>query len=384
MNSSGHDRASVPPLIARVPVDVRVALIPWLLSRALVVGALAIARFIGNEVHVTGRHHVAPSQGLFSWDAAYYRDIAAHGYETVRHAGGLRFFPLVPLLSRGLGWLLFGRYGVALIVIVNLAALAFGALLHRLVMHETGDAGLARRAVWLGLLAPSAMVLVTGYAEAMLLTCSVAMFLALRTRRWELAACAGVLAGLTRPTGVLLIIPAAIEAARHLRAASRSESARRLLAVASPMIGLGLYLAWVGRVYGDWLIPLHLQNDAKLRGGWAEPIGRLVRAARDLFGGNHIGSGLHFVWGVVAIGLVVVVCRRLPMAYGAFAGVSVLVALSAHNLDSFERYALSAFPLVIAAAILTQHEDLERPVLVASGAVLLAYSVLGFLGIFIP
>jgi len=202
VNTTHREGYTGASLWARVPRDLRVVLLPWVLSRGLVLGALATARFIGDELHVSGRHHVALTQGLFSWDAAYYRDIAAHGYAAVQHAHGLRFFPLVPLLARGLGVLLFGRYGAALLIIVNLAALAFAVLLHRLVVRETADESLARRAVWFGLLAPSAMVLVTGYAEAVLLTCAVAMFLALRSRRWEWAALAGMLAGLTRPAGV--------------------------------------------------------------------------------------------------------------------------------------------------------------------------------------
>ena len=50
--------------------------------------------------------------------------------------------------------------------------------------------------------------------------------------------------------------------------------------------------------------------------------------------------------------LIVVAFWRLPVSYGAFAFCVVVVALSGSNLDSFERYALSAFPLVMAGATL--------------------------------
>lgn len=384
MTTARVTRTRVAAILGRAPDDLRVAAMPWVVSRVLVLGALGLARFIGDELHATGTHHLQLGQGLFSWDAAYYRDIAQHGYASVQHANGLRFFPLVPLLARGLGVVFLGHTAAALIVVTNVGALAFAALLHRLVLREWGDRALARRAVWLGLLAPPAMVLVTGYAESVLMALSVAVFLALRSRRWEWAALAGLLAGLTRPSGVLLVLPAAIEAARGWRAAKPRELARRVGAVVAPVVGAGIYLAWVEGVYGDGFLPMRLQQDPKLRGGWVEPVGRLVDAARDLFGGDRFGSGLHFVWALLFIGLVVVAVRRLPASYSAFAGVSVLVSLSAHNLDSFERYGLAAFPLVIAAALVVGRDDVERPVLVCSAAGLVGYAALGFLGISIP
>src|SRR4029078_4623430 len=94
-------------------------------------------------------------QGLFAWDAAYYRAIAEHGYGDLPKAA-LRFFPIVRLLSRVFGVVFGGNETVALIVIANVSALVFGALLHRLALVETGDALLARRAAWYGALIPAA------------------------------------------------------------------------------------------------------------------------------------------------------------------------------------------------------------------------------------
>ena len=54
---------------------------------------------------------------------------------------------LVPLLARVLSVPLFGDVGLALVLIVNLAALGAGIALHRLVREETGDRVLSARAV---------------------------------------------------------------------------------------------------------------------------------------------------------------------------------------------------------------------------------------------
>jgi hypothetical protein len=362
--------------------DVRAALVPWALARVLVVGSLALTRFGVDNIE-GARRPVQLGQGLFAWDAAFYREIAEHGYGAA-HSETLRFFPLVPLLSRWLGFVFLGNDAVALIVIANGSALLFGALVYRLTRLETGNPHTATRAAWFAAILPPAMALVLGYAEATFMLLSVAMFLALRTRRFGWSIPFGVLAGLTRPVGVLLAVPAAIEAARTWRGASLRDRATRIGAVVAGPVGSGLYLLWVRYAYGDTFLPLSIQNNRAHRGGFVDPFTRIYDGISDLVHGDRFGSGLHILWLAVFVVLIVVLLQRLPSSYGWYAAAMVVVNLSARNLDSFERYAVSAFPLVLAVALVTDRPDVERPVLVVSAAGLVGYSVLGFLGVYVP
>jgi len=318
---------------------------------------------------------------LFSWDAAWYRDIAERGYDGVAREG-LRFFPLVPLLARVLSVPLFGDVGLALVLIVNLAALGAGIALHRLVREETGDRVLSARAAWLLAVLPAAVVLVLGYAEGLALLLVITAFLMLRRKRWWAAAALGVLAGLCRPTGMLLALPALVEVARGWGAAR--DRTGRIAAVLGAPVGTAVYLAWVEWQYHDWALPLRLQNSADLRGGWDDPLSAIWGSARALVSDGRIGDGLHTPWiGLFAL-LLVVVFVKLPASYGLFSTAVLGLALSAHNLGSFERYGLFAFPLVIALAMLTKEPRLERVVLVAAGAALAGFTTLIFVGAFVP
>lgn len=358
------------------------AVVPWIVTRVLVIGALGAARHLVDELAVVPRP-LQIGQGLLAWDAAFYADIAGGGYDAVPRAG-LRFFPMVPYLGRILGGLpgLDARDGV--IVVANLSALAFGVLFHRLVLAERGDPALARRAVWVAALAPPAFVTVLGYAEASLMLLAAAMFLALRSRHYALAAAAGFAAGMVRPVGVLLALPALIEVARGRRQLPPRELATRLLAVAAPGLGLLSYLLWVRARTGDLLLALRLHDDPLLRGGTVEPVGNLFDAAGDLFAGDRVGSGVHFVTAVVTIALVVVLAGRWPASYTAYAAVSIGLALTASNLDSLERYTFAAFPFLLAVADLTHRPAVERTVLVGAAGGLVAASVLAFTGILVP
>ena len=362
--------------------DGRAALGPWVAGRLIVVAALVVTRFADHQVGAKPSP-VALHQGLFAWDAAFYRSIATHGYSGLPRAA-LRFFPLVPILARGLGTVLVGRYDVALIVVANASALVFAALLHRIAMLETGDARLARRAAWFGSVFPPFAVLVMGYADATAMVFAAGVFLALRTRRFAVAIPLGVLAGLCRPVGVLLVIPAVIEAARDWRASSARERAVRTAAAAAPAVGMAAFLAYAGVAFGDVLAPLTVQNRANLRGRFEFPITSLLNGVRDLVHAGRFGPGLHVLWAVLFAALLVVVARRLPSSYGAYAAVALVLSLSAHNLDSFERYCASTLPFLLGAAFVTSRPDAERLGLALAAAGLFAYSVLVFLGLSVP
>ncbi len=352
----------------------------WIAARFAVFGALALTRFLVSNLGAedpAGR----PPSGLLGWDASWYVRIIDTGYNHLPWES-LRFFPLLPLLAKLLHPLFGAR--VALLVIVNLAALGAGILIERLARFETSDKATAARAAWFFALFPSAFVLVMGYAESLLIFFGVATFLSLRRQRWGWAAAMGLLAGLCRPLGVLLVIPAAIEATRSFRRVKRGERLYRLSAVVAPAAGTLFYLGWSWVAYGDPLRPLRLQQEFDRRGGFENPVVRMGEAARQLVDGADLGSGFHFPWAVGFLMLVVICFRRWPASYGAYSLAVLLVAMSAANLDSLERYGLSAFPLVLALAGLLRAPWLERTALVLTSVGLTTYATLAFLGAYVP
>src|SRR5436190_22856539 len=134
----------------------RSVLVPYVISRILVVGALATIRHIVSTGHLTP----VPVQvhgGLLAWDAAWYRDIAHAGYNGVA-TEGLRFFPLFPMLGRVASWLPGASAAFGVVFVANASALVLGFAVHALVMQQRDDRDLARRAVWLVYLAPPAFV----------------------------------------------------------------------------------------------------------------------------------------------------------------------------------------------------------------------------------
>ena len=338
--------------------------------------------------------HLRVHQGLLAWDGGWYEAIAGHGYATAGRQS-VRFFPGYPMAARVLGWIPGIGVGTALMVIANLCALAAMAALLVLVRHDLGDSALARRSVWLLALAPSAYSLVLGYADAALMLCAVVTFLAARSGRWWWAAVAGLVAGLVRPVGILLVVPVVIEVWRSAGGSrpggtappvarpGRRDPGRRpwaapLAAVVAPVAGTAAYLGWVGAQFGDPWLPLRVQQQNGHRGALTVPLAAMWHNLDSVVHGHHVGSALHIPWVVLSVALLVVAFRRLPLSYAAFATAVLAVSITSSNLDSFERYALGAFPLVIAASTLTSRRGVEVVVLALAGAGLVGYAFLAF------
>jgi hypothetical protein len=370
-------------------------IVPWITARVIVVGSMALAHLVVDRTHpstpgVVGRVH----QGLLGWDAAWYEAIARSGYPSLGHPA-LRFFPLFPVLGRALAGIPGVDVGTSLLILANGGALVGTALLRVLALRETGDVGTANRTAWLVSLVPPAFVFVMGYAEGILLVCTVGCFLAARRGSgkarwagppgpsWGWAAVLGLAGALARPVGVLLTLPVAIEAARRWPRAGRWERWASLGASAAPVAGAGIFCGWVWSTFGNALLPIRVQLEPGHHGGLSDPLRILVDDARGVVH-DHFGTALHVPWVVLAAFLIVVCWRRFPASYGAFSTAIVLVAVSGTNLDSFERYALSGFPLVMAGASVVSGPKVERTVLALAAAGLAGYALLAFLNLSVP
>ena len=361
------------------------AWLPWLTARVITLFALGLAKYEVSHFHIKNAKAVLESHdGLLGSDAGWYQTIAAHGYGGLPRSA-IRFFPLLPLFDRGLSDITSLTVGIASLVISNAASLLVGIGIYVLVRSEFEDTVVARRAVWLIMLAPPAFVFVMGYSEALLVLLAVAFFVNIRRGNWWWAGLFGYLAGTARPIGCLLAVPAVIEVIRSWRTDGGSRWPGKVVAIVASVAGTVTYLGWVSAMYGQgFLEPLKIQQQQAHHGALADPVSNMYHALTNVAHGHHIGDALHVPWIGVAAILIVVAFWRLPLSYGAFALCVVVVALSGSNLDSFERYALSAFPLVMAGATLLRSLRVATVTYVLCGAAMALYAVLAFQGSYVP
>ena len=291
-------------------------------------------------------------------DALRYLKIAAYGYDVDDGSGA--FFPLYPLLARGVSNLLGNSWLLGAYVVSNVALVVALVLLYRLTALELSDS-VARKAVLYLCVFPTGFFLFAPYSESLFLALSIGALYAARTSRWGVAAACGLLAALTRSPGVLLALPLAVEALLQARTLPRPAMLKRLAAgagaCAATLAGLVAYLGYWQVKADDWRLPIDLQKT-----GWGKenawPWETLWAGAKVAvqFPGSNPG-GYFFV--DLAVVLLVMACAlwvllRTRLTYGLYTWAAVLFPLflmwPGRPLLSLPRIYLVIFPVVWALA----------------------------------
>lgn len=198
-------------------------------------------------------------QPLRNWDGYWYSLLANYGYGIYQASAA--FWPLYPLLlwigAQISGW----DTAVVGIVISNVSFLFALILLYRLVRIDYAES-VARRTLWLTAFFPTAFYFSALYTESLFLLVTVAAVYYGRTGRWTRAAFAVALAGLTRNTGVMVLIPLAVFIYRQYGWKPRewwSPGLKIGIGALSPL----LFMFQLDSIWGDPLLMLSAQK------GWA-------------------------------------------------------------------------------------------------------------------
>ncbi len=147
-------------------------------------------------------------RGAFSqWDGEWYLRIVQEGYwyRGPMVQAPVAFFPLYPLLAKGLTFLGLSAWA-AFFSLTNLAAAGFMVIFWELIKREWGEKA-ANLAVVFYAFGPLSYLFSAFYAEALFMWLACLCFLALGEKRFYLAAAWAGLAAATRPLGILLAVP---------------------------------------------------------------------------------------------------------------------------------------------------------------------------------
>lgn len=325
------------------------------------------------------------------WDAGWYMEIIERGYIP---AAGVQsssaFFPLYPYLIKVFyvafiprPW--FGQQTIVILglILSNACFLAALYLLDRLVRLKLGagsaDEPLVRRAGYLAALslcvAPFSFIFSSFYSESLFLLLSVAALYAAERRRLGPAGLLGGLAAMTRPVGVLLVVPLFLIgwAGRRRGEVSWLSLLPLLLAPAGLMLVSALLWRETGRPFGWATAGSEWGNAA------AWPWTALASPARRDF--------IHWVdLALFVLGLALSIAAfRFGTAYGVWGLICTLGALMLKgNLVSMGRYTLVAFPAFMVLAWLgAHHPRLADLWLVASAMLLGLLMALWATGLFV-
>jgi Gpi18-like mannosyltransferase len=286
------------------------------------------------------------------FDGVHYLTIIRQGYEGT----GLiqAFFPLYPLLVR-----LFSLNGLLNHVTVGLiisTTSLMGAYLvwWRLLSLEKFSMPDRRYVLWLNASFSVAFFYFSLYTESLFLLLSLASFYLMRRKLWWGAGLLALLAALTRVTGVFLVLPLAYEYwTKHKKIKLNS------LAVLMPVIGLGIYMAYLDLVFNDPLLFVNVQNAF----GAARETNSLILLPQVFYRYVKmlvtvpITSLLYYqvvhelLISLLGLAGLILAFLKLRTAYALYALALYLVPTFTGTFSSMPRYVLVIFPLFMVAGL---------------------------------
>ncbi|NLE23512.1 MAG: hypothetical protein GX624_12150 [Actinobacteria bacterium] len=327
------------------------------------------------------------------WDGVWYIKIATSGYAD--GDGSTAFFPLFPTLLRYVGVLLEGNMLLTGVLISLLCFAGSVWLLWRLVRQDFDDELASRAVIYLSL-GPLSFFLQAVYTESLFLLLALACFVFAREGRWRLAGVMGLLATLTRSTGVLLLIPMAYYyyGRRGWKLRNTDSHVANLLMVVE---GLLVWMTYLALAFGK---PLAFSSaQSQWERGLAAPNYTVTKAVvSTVVGLRNVVSAEYYRWlweaprpgseysnfatnllnllfFVAAVLLLWYGARRLPGAYSWFALASLAYPLFFPSkyvpLMSYPRFTLTVFPLYVALALYTRDRPRAHKVVVVLGVLLL-------------
>lgn len=269
------------------------ALTYWYLTGLLAVLAFSFGLYLVR----LGPHARAPQDLLdaFTWqNGHWYKQIAVEGYHyNPRDQSNVAFFPVYPLLGRGVMIATGLRAEAALLIVSNLSLLAALALLAFYVRDRYPDAPeeLTDYTVLTAALFPTGCFFRFAYSESTFLFLAILAMYAM-LRRWPLWAIALVvgLATAARPVGIALLAPFAIHIVRRssspsergrvsesavketdtLRWRPASELARLALYVPLACWGLVAFTAYQSVAFGDPFATARVQKNWGTPAAWRD------------------------------------------------------------------------------------------------------------------
>ena len=322
----------------------------------LLVGYLAVFMFGFANGRAPLRHFPNELLNLpVRWDAGWYLSIVTGGYTYTPGEPSVQqnivFFPAYPMLMRFAGRLLGGDMigYVAAGMIISLAAF-FGALvyLYAFTRDRYGD-DTARCAIWLLAAYPFAIFFGALYTESLFLLGTAGAFYHFSKQQFGRAALWGLLVGLTRLNGALLVVPLGLMAFSSF---AWRANLKALAAAAAPGAGLLIYALFIWRLTGD---PIAFFTSQVAWGRTYQGVGPLVAKQYAILANaglsGYVGTPgydvLNAIGALFALATVWPVARRLGLAFGLLMVINILPALANGGLLSAGRFSSVLFPAFI-------------------------------------
>jgi len=348
-------------------------LLMFAVSRLVVIMVIWLSRPIierGPHVMVSGQmqHGGTFLDLLTQWDGIWYRLLAKQGYGPPTPDLAAAFFPVYPLLVRGVSFVV-PDLQIASLIVSNGCFIAAALLFLRLLRLDY-DELVCRRAITFLMFNPVSFFLSSAYTESTFLLLSIGAVLAARQGHWPVAAICGGCLSATRAPGLVIGAPLLAEYVLQWR-----ERGAELRAFVRPYLfwlallpaGLAFYMFYFYIERGNFFMPMHAQAR-----GWEKAL--TVPWQTFLWPKSFPASHVPLYQAIVGASIALTAAGfflKVRATYLVYAVVALLFYLAWGSLEGLPRYVSILFPLHIILALLSSRwQWMYEPLLAFSIALL--------------
>jgi hypothetical protein len=279
--------------------------------------------------------------GLLPFDSEHFYNIATSGYSG--HDRNPAFFPLYPSLVWLVGQII--PPDIAMLVVSWVATIGATIYLYLWADLEIKHQKIKSPTlalVFIGIMSifPFSYTLILGYTESLFLMLASASLYYYRSEKFIVSGVFACLCGLTRVQGILIVIFFLVEYLQK----KDWHNWRLLTPVVLAPTGIFGFMLYQWQLFGT---PFQFIEAQKLWGriGGDRAIDNLLITA----------TPLNIAFLVVFLLLLWLTSRRLGKSYFWYAAASLIIAVVSGSLTSLNRYIVSAFPMLLALAIVFEN-----------------------------
>lgn len=275
------------------------------------------------------------------WDSVWYMDLIKNGY------GGkslTAFFPLYPLVVKTVSLLAFNISPEMVGLFLSSLFLFLSLMLIYKLTSLDFDRNIALNSVIFFLLFPCSLFFNLIYAESLLLLLTLLSIYLARTNKWFLAGLCGLLASLTKPEGVIILIPLIVELFILIKIDKKYY--KNLAYLILIPAGLLIYMLYLKYNFDDPFLFLKAQQE------WGRFSGNVFT---NLVASFSLIKGIFFAGVLLSSYLVFKYVRK---SYGIYALSMLLIPLMSGNFISLNRHTSVIFPIFILLAYINNKYEI--------------------------
>lgn len=306
------------------------------------------------------------------WDSVWHLDIAEHGYEYKGEdaLSNIVFFPVYPFLIRILSYVFLGSFVIAGWV-VSSVFLLFALIVFNKLISEFFPSVNSLWSIFCLLVFPTAFFFNAIYTESLFLFLSILFFYYLFRKQFLYAGIFGLIASLTRITGVLLFLPFIWELFELSGYKIKQLFNKNLFYSFLVTLGTFAFFLYHKITYGSFLLFFKIEAD------W----GRDFSMNSDHFSMFSNPAKVNFAMDVIFIAFALVSCyfvfKKLRKSFAIYMLATVLIAVSTGTLMSIGRYVLVLFPMFMLGGLIK--DEVKRFAWILPSTLLLAMYIILFL-----